>query len=175
MAGSQWRARNTEIAMPSFPAPFPSTHLPSFGASSAGEEGLDDPSNRDRLRRPELPLPVAEQILKGHRPDRMMDGPDRAVGLADPLSNLADIADGGREGDKLYVRRAVNDNLFPHGPPPHIPHVVTFVQHHIAIPLRLAAVELVSEDLCGHNHEWRHPAGADEQAGRRGEGSLWPG
>jgi hypothetical protein len=83
----------------------------------------------------------------------MNNPPDGTVDFTDPLGDLVDVSHGGRKGDELDVPGAIDDDFFPHRPPSLISHVVALVQHHVGGLLQRTGVELVAENLGGHDRQ----------------------
>ncbi len=93
--------------------------------------------------------------LQRHRALGAHHGGHVAAQAAHPCGHLVDVADGRGQADQPDVRRRLDDDLLPDGPPRVVVDVVDLVEHDVAHgiePCRLV-VQDVAEDLRGHHHE----------------------
>ena len=98
---------------------------------------------------------IGDEVVQRHRPLRMVDRHDGPMDDRDPVGDLLDVGDGGREPHQQHVVRRRHDDLLPDGAAALVPHVVALVQHDVLEVLEPAAVERVAEDLGGHHQDLR--------------------
>ena len=90
-------------------------------------------------------------------PPVVEDGLHSAAVLGHPLSDLAVVADGGRQSDELDAQRSLDDDLLPHRAAREIVDVVDLVEDDVAhrIESLQVFVDEVAQDLGGHHDHRR--------------------
>ena len=109
----------------------------------------------DSIHLVDLAGEVGDHVRERHRTMRMVDRHDRPMHDRDPVGDLLDVGDGGREAHQHDVGRRADDDLLPHGAAAFVAHVVAFVEHDVGEAVEPAAVERVAEDLGGHHENRR--------------------
>src|SRR5439155_681367 len=98
---------------------------------------------------------VGHRVVQRYRAVGMEDRHDRPVHERDPVGDLFDVGDGGREPDQQHVLRRADDDLLPHRAASLVAHVVAFVEHDVAQVVEAAAEQRVAEDLGRHHQHAR--------------------